>query len=414
MQLCLTLEHRFLQTPDGKIWTVTQCSYQFFKPYLEVFSSVRVIARAFPVAKSEPDFLDVEGPGVEFYAMPAYRGPYEFATHFLAARRRANAAVPHDSAVILRVPGQVANSMEYALFHRKHAYSLEVVADPYDVFSPKSNSHLLAPLARRIFTRALQRQCRHADAVCYVTRDYLQQRYPPAETAKAPKRAQYIVGLSDISLEPDCFAAAPRSRPHHPGSLRAVFVGTLESLYKGPDLLVRAISHCKLSGEYVSARIIGIGRMTNHLQELCRELNVEDRVTFVGAVQVGSAIRQELADADIFVLPSRAEGVPRAMLEAMAQALPCLGSDAGGIPELLSPEDLTPVNDAAALALNIQSLAKSPERFARSSVRALTKAHAYAASRLLPKRSEFYSIVQELAEGHLHVGVQSIPTRQPA
>lgn len=414
MQLCLTLEHRFLQTPDGKFWTVTQCSYEFFRPYLQTFSSVRVIARAFPVAKTEPDFLDVEGPGVEFYAMPAYRGPYEFATHFLEARRRADAAVPHDSAVILRVPGQVANSIEYALIRREHSYSLEVVADPYDVFGPQSNPHLFAPLARRIFTRAMQRQCRRADAVCYVTQDYLQQRYPPADATEAPVRAQYILGLSDISLEPNCFAVAPRSRQHHPGNLRAIFVGTLESLYKGPDLLVRAIGLCKLSGEYVSARIIGIGRMTGRLQQLCRELNVEDRITFVGAVQAGSAIRQELAAADVFILPSRAEGVPRAMLEAMAQALPCLGSDAGGIPELLSPEDLTPVNDVTALALNMQSLAKSPDRFARSSARALAKAHTYAASRLLPKRREFYSIVQALAEEQFSAAMRPITTGQLA
>ena len=78
MKLCLTLEHRFFQTPDKGVWTITQCPYEFFREYLEVFDSVRVIARVFPVSQAEPNFLPVEGPGVEFYAMPSYKAPLGF------------------------------------------------------------------------------------------------------------------------------------------------------------------------------------------------------------------------------------------------------------------------------------------------------------------------------------------------
>ena len=413
MQVCITLEHRFMQTPDGRVWTVTQCPYSFFKPYLEVFSSVRVIARAFPVERAEADYLEVEGPGVEFYAMPAYRGPYEFAMKFFEARRCAAAAVPVDSAVLLRVPGQVANSIERSLTSRKQAYSVEVVADPYDVFSPQANSHPFAPIARRTFTRAMQRQCRRAEAVCYVTQDYLQQRYPPAVNSHSPN-AQYAIGLSDICLDADCFVQTPHTAPKVAGELHAIYIGTLESLYKGPDLLIRAISLCKISGQQVTARLIGIGSKTDSLKQLCRDLNVADRVRFVGAVQAGAAIRQELTDSDVFVLPSRAEGVPRAMLEAMAQGLPCLGSNAGGIPELLSPEDLIAVDDASALASNLVELATSRERFLRSSTRALEKAQAYAASKLLPKRREFYRNVLVRAEQHRKPAVSTTAAQQQA
>ena len=103
MQLCLTLEHRFLQTPDKKIWTITQCPYGFYREYLQVFDQVRVISRVFPVSKAEPNFLPVEGPGVEFYAMPGYKGPYGFLAQFASVRTKAKHAVPSGSAVILRV-----------------------------------------------------------------------------------------------------------------------------------------------------------------------------------------------------------------------------------------------------------------------------------------------------------------------
>jgi hypothetical protein len=139
MQLCLTLEHRFLQTPDKKIWTITQCPYSFYREYLQVFDQVRVISRVFPVSQAEPNFLPVEGPGVEFYAMPGYKGPYGFLAQFASVRTKAKHAVPSGSAVILRVHSQVANSVEGWLTRRDIPYSLEVTADPYDVLSPAAN-----------------------------------------------------------------------------------------------------------------------------------------------------------------------------------------------------------------------------------------------------------------------------------
>src|SRR5882672_3571953 len=126
MKLCITLEHRFLQTPDGRVWTITQAPYVFFKNYLEVFDSVRVIARAFQTPKVEPNFLPVDGPGVEFYPMPGYKGPYEFLAKQAQVRSRAKNAVPPGSAVILRVHSQVANSVEDWLRRRSMPFALEV------------------------------------------------------------------------------------------------------------------------------------------------------------------------------------------------------------------------------------------------------------------------------------------------
>ena len=77
MRVCITLEHRFLRTPDGSTWTITQFPYEFFKNYLEVFESVRVIARVFSVSKPEESFRRVDGPMVEMFAMPPYHGPLE-------------------------------------------------------------------------------------------------------------------------------------------------------------------------------------------------------------------------------------------------------------------------------------------------------------------------------------------------
>jgi glycosyltransferase involved in cell wall biosynthesis len=404
MQLCLTLDHRFLQTPDKKVWTITQCSYDFYNDYLKVFDSVRVISRAFPVSRVQPNFLPVEGPGVEFYAMPGYKGPFGFLAQFAKVRERASRAVPVGSAVILRVHSQVANSVEDWLTRRSVPYCVEVTADPYDMLSPGANKHPVAPIARRYFTRRVQRQCQRAVAVSYVTQAYLQRRYPPAfdvaaecsHAQKAREALQCVMAVSDVSLSSECFVSRPRNALHHPACLRIVFVGTLESFYKGPDILVEAVANCKMNGIPLQVRFIGSGQQMQSLQKRCIRLGIDDRVDFVGPVTAGEPVRRELDQADLFVLPSRAEGVPRAMLEAMARGLPCLGSAVGGIPELLHEEDLVAPESPAALAKAIAEIFSCQAKVARMSARNLTKAAGYSTVLLANRRREFYGAVKEL------------------
>lgn len=405
MKLCVTLEHRFLQTPDKKIWTITQCAYDFFREYLEIFDSVRVISRVFPVSQAEPNFLPVEGPGVEFYAMPSYKGPFGFLTQFVNVRERARHAVPEGSAVILRVHGQVANSVEHWLTRRGIPYGLEVTADPYDVLSPAANSHPVAPIARRYFTRRLQRQCQRAVAVSYVTQTYLQNRYPPALGHRPTDQLsggtdhdtrQCVMAVSDVNLSPQSFVSQPRNSLHDPSCLRVVFVGTLESLYKGPDVLLDAVGICKAQGTPVRVRFIGIGARMPALQKRCSHLGIEAQVEFVGSVTAGEPVRRELDQADLFVLPSRAEGVPRAMLEAMARGLPCIGSTVGGIPELLHQEDLVSPDNPAALAKALTEVFSKPERIERMSRRNLQRAQSYSAALLSERRRRFFEALKEL------------------
>jgi glycosyltransferase involved in cell wall biosynthesis len=405
MQLCLTLEHRFFQTPDQKIWTITQCPYDFYREYLEVFDSVRVISRAFPVPEVQSNYLPVEGPGVSFYAMPGYKGPFGFLQQFSNVRQKAKDAVPEKSAVILRLPSQVGNSVEGWLSRRDAPYGLEVVADPYDVLSPAANRHVVAPIARQYFTRKLQKQCKRAIAISYVTQGYLQKRYPPLADQSdglttsedgSNRVKQYAVAVSDANLAPESFVSEPRGALRDPASLCIVFVGTLESLYKGPDLLIDAVALCAARGLPVRVRFLGIGQQTAALRKRCSRLGIETKVEFVGSVRAGEGVRHELDQADLFVLPSRAEGVPRAMLEAMARGLPCIGSAIGGIPELLHSEDLAPPDDVPRLAEVISQVFSDRERLRRMSARNLAKAHSYSAALLAGKRQLFFKAVKDL------------------
>jgi glycosyltransferase involved in cell wall biosynthesis len=352
---------------------------------------------------------------VEFYAMPGYKGPFGFLTQFTKVRERAKNAVSPESAVLFRLPSQVANSVEYWLTRRRLPYGVEVVADPYDVLGPAANRHVVAPIARRYFTRKLQQQCRRAIAVSYVTQSYLQKRYPPASAHGAAepmpdgrlhRARQYAAAVSDANLSPESFVSHPRTVLHDPSCLNIVFVGTLESLYKGPDLLLDAVASCKNQGIPVKVRFLGVGQQIPILRRRCARLGIDAQVEFVGSVTAGEPVRRQLDQADLFVLPSRAEGVPRAMLEAMARGLPCVGSSIGGIPELLHEEDLVPLDDPAALAKAIAGVFLDPGRLVRMSSRNLRKATAYSAANLSHERQKFYRALKELTNNAYSVSLQ--------
>ena len=119
---------------------------------------------------------------------------------------------------------------------------------------------------------------------------------------------------------------------------------------------------CVREGLNIELVFVGSGSYQPQLEARAAALGVGTRVQFRGQLASADAVRAELDRADLFVLPSRQEGLPRAMIEAMARGLPCIGSTVGGIPELLATEDMVPPNDASALARKIREVLADPSR----------------------------------------------------
>jgi glycosyltransferase involved in cell wall biosynthesis len=180
-----------------------------------------------------------------------------------------------------------------------------------------------------------------------------------------------------------------------------VLVGSLEQLYKGPDVLIRAVAECRRNGLECELTVVGGGRHRAELETLVSQCGVREFVRFTGSLPPGQAVRAELDRSDLFVLPSRTEGLPRALLEAMARALPCVGTDVGGIPELLSPEELVPANNEVALAAKLREVLTDPERMTCLSAANLVKAREFHATVLRPRRRAFYEAVRDATRGWL-------------
>jgi GalNAc-alpha-(1->4)-GalNAc-alpha-(1->3)-diNAcBac-PP-undecaprenol alpha-1,4-N-acetyl-D-galactosaminyltransferase len=106
-----------------------------------------------------------------------------------------------------------------------------------------------------------------------------------------------------------------------------------------------------------SLRIVGKGGLRTVLQQQITDLGLEARIELAGQ---SAAIDEELAKADIFVLTSKNEGFPNALLEAMAVGLPCVSFDCPSGPREMSMDGqaalLVPLNDEHALELALERL----------------------------------------------------------
>ncbi len=388
MRLVVACEARFEAHPDGSIWVSGQERYAFWERYLSVFDHVAVAARVEAVDRLDPAGARADGEGVSLIPIPHYLGPWQYARRYLQVRRALHAAFGPDDAILFRLPAQIATTMAPAVWRDGRPYGAEVVGDPYDVFSPGAATHPLRPYFRWLYTRAQTRQVERAAAVSYVTERALQRRYPASEHA-------YATHYSDIELSDDAFIDQPRRMRSADEEMRLIAVGSFAQMYKGIDVLLRAVRLCIDQRQPVRLDIVGEGRHKPEMARLANDLGIADNVRFLGQLPSSVAVRAELDRADLFVMASRTEGLPRAMIEAMARGLPCIGTTVGGIPELLPEESMVPPDDADALAARILDVIRSPERRLAEGERNLDVAHGYRADLLTARRIEFWSELRE-------------------
>jgi glycosyltransferase involved in cell wall biosynthesis len=143
----------------------------------------------------------------------------------------------------------------------------------------------------------------------------------------------------------------------HRSVATAVYVGRLLPEKGLSDLLMAWTSLSALTTRAIRLRLVGAGPMQAQLKAMIHELGLTDVVEVINHVE---DISSELAKADIFVLPSHAEGNSNAVLEAMRAGLPIVATAVGGTPMQVGPDGadfLVPPRAPEAIANGIRRLA---------------------------------------------------------
>jgi glycosyltransferase involved in cell wall biosynthesis len=153
-------------------------------------------------------------------------------------------------------------------------------------------------------------------------------------------------------------------------TLRVLFVGRL-SAAKNVNAILDAVALLRTRGVRVECDIVGEGPERARLERQVEELGISDRVNFAGGVDFNQVL-DFYERADALTLVSETEGWPKAIAEAMAFGLVCIGSDRGLIPKMLSDGRgiLVPPGDAKALASALRDIVENPSQYAEMSRRA--------------------------------------------
>ena len=115
-------------------------------------------------------------------------------------------------------------------------------------------------------------------------------------------------------------------------TLQMIHVGRYIDI-KNQDLIIKTIYNLKIKGVNVYCRFIGGGDKEYFYKELAHKLGVEDCCEFMG---LQSNVYPFLNKSDLFLLPSKYEGMPISLIEGMGTGLPIIASNVGGIPDMIN------------------------------------------------------------------------------
>lgn len=247
-----------------------------------------------------------------------------------AARKIIKEQVLNADYIVARLPSTIGFlAIDYAKKYKK-PYLVEVVACPWDAFWNHSfKGKLFAPY----MYYSTKRRVRNAKYVVYVTNEFLQKGYPTnGQNTNCSNVALMEFDNNVLGKRLDKIKSMQEASKIIIGTTAAVNVR-----HKGQQYVIKALGKLKKQGianyEY---QLIGGGNQS-YLKTIAEKYDVLEQVKFLGPVP-HNEVFDWLDTIDIYVQPSRQEGLPRALIEAMSRGLPAFGANTAGIPELIEDE----------------------------------------------------------------------------
>ena len=397
MDVLVVADGHYYQCPGGEIYADSVYDYNFYKRYLQAFDHVYAVVRVKHLDTPPAGKRLSSGPGVTFLLLPDYHGPYQYVKKYWQILKCVRNYSKMCECGIFRIPSATANIFCKYFLRLKKPFAVEVVTDPWENFGPRAEGNrLMLNVVRHAWTNLVREMCMKADGASYVTSNYLQGKYPPKYNVFP--YASFTSSYSSVELQDDMFAS-PRLWDKNQKRFIISHVSNYFSDYgKGHMVLIDAINIVLGHGYDVEVWFVGDGPKKEEFEKHAAALGIKSKVKFLGRCGSGDEARRIMRSTDMFILPTYAEGLPRALLEAMAECLPCISSPVCGIPEILESEYLCDFNDAEGFAKKIEHFITNPNLMTQQGNRNLEVAKTFRASILNSRRKEFYMQLRHFVE----------------
>lgn len=360
-------------------------SYEIWKErYINYFGSVKILNRSSQMKPEDsPDrFVKASGPNVVFLNEIDEFTPLSFIKNLRKYKRIVCNYVDEAEFIIIRLDSFLGNIAAKRCRITGKKYLIEVVGCVWDSFW---NKGICGKIVAYPLLKIMQKEIRLAPYVIYVTEKFLQKRYPTY--GRNTNISNVLLPKHDDSLLKQ---RLDRIRNRREENYHIATVASVSVRYKGQDSVIKALGELKKRGNRrFIYHLVGAGEWS-YLKTVAQAANVEDQIVFHGSMTHDSVI-SFLDECDIYIQPSKQEGLPRSLIEGMSRGLLCFGTNIAGIPELLDYQMLfsSKADNYKEIVILLQSINK--ELFINQAKRNFREAQKYERNVLDMKRKVFFT-----------------------
>ncbi|WP_370545936.1 glycosyltransferase family 4 protein [Edwardsiella tarda] len=375
MNVAFMHDHQFFIDEDGGIYSKGKVNKNMFDVYLAHVENITIVSRFKKIKKTMLDnsYCRVDSENISFIPFKNLSKPVEL-INWNKNFNEMCSIVKNFDFIICRLPSEIGLLAVSAAKLLNVKYAIEFVACPWDGLW--NYGSLMAKVYAPLFFYRNKKAVQKCLNVVYVTSNFLQSRYPTEYKS---------YGVSDVIV--NCNSEYHKIRKTLKNNLINVgLIGSLDSPHKGISDAINAIRLLVDKGYKIQLNILGPGDKNKWLKNC---YHVKDNINFIGVINGSQLVQDWLSKQDIYIQPSLQEGLPRAVIEAMNCGLPVVGSNAGGLPELLHREYIHKKHDYHTLAVLIEKV-MHPSEYEKLSRYSIEKSEQYDFSLLHTKRIKIW------------------------
>ncbi|SYZ77871.1 glycosyltransferase family 4 protein [Trichococcus shcherbakoviae] len=328
MDLLFAHDHIFYKF-ENLMYSTGGLSKEMIERYTDFFESVQIVSRQKELKEYNYKLTAASTDNVNFTFVPNFKslGGY---FKIKEAEKIIEREVINADVIIARLPSSIGNiAIEMAKKNNK-PYLIEVVACPWDsLWNHSFKGKVIAPFSYYKMKNLIE----ESKFTIYVTERFLQERYPTRGKSTNCSNVALQKFDNDILTKRQHYIMNKNSQD-------PIIIGTTAAVdvkHKGQQYVIKALGELKSEG-YANYQyhLVGGGNQ-DYLKKIAENYGVSDQVKFLGTMPHDKVFGW-LDNIDLYIQPSRQEGLPRALIEAMSRAVPSLGAKTAGIPELLESD----------------------------------------------------------------------------
>lgn len=373
MRALFVHDHRFVVDENGRVFSKGKVKQEMFDQYLEFVESVSVLSRSTFIHSSKIDhtFSRIDNERIDFISFKNLSNPFQLLLKKNNLKEIHKIVSGYDF-VISRLPSEIGLLAVEAAKKASVKYAIEFVACPWDALW--NYGRLQARIYAPIFYLRNRYAVRDCHCAIYVTSSFLQSRYPC-------KHSSY--GISDVNIVCNTLEKKEKYLNVACVQYNIGLIGSLDSPHKGIADAIKAVRLVIEAGFNVKLNILGPGDREPYIPSC---IDIEKNINFMGSYSKSEDVQAWLSMQDLYIQPSLQEGLPRAVVEAMNCAVPVIGSNAGGLPELLDASYIHRKRDYKKLSELIIRLLSNSQEYSRLSSHSIHVSDKYDFSKLADRK----------------------------